>query len=144
MKIAIGNDHRGVKLKHVIQAHFKDRVFQDVGSNHPEEKVDYPDFAKKVCESILSGESKLGILICGSGIGMSMAANKFHGIRAAMVWNPEVAKMSRQHNDANVLCLSSDFTDEKKTLEIVETWLNTEFEGGRHKNRVDKLKELEK
>lgn len=96
-----------------------------------------------MAEKIVKGECEKGILICATGIGMSIAANKFSGIRAAMVWNPTVAEMTRRHNDSNVLCLSGDYVDEKMSFQIVEVWLKTSFEGGRHQTRVDKIKEIE-
>ncbi|MBI4040461.1 MAG: ribose 5-phosphate isomerase B [Deltaproteobacteria bacterium] len=143
MKIAIGNDHRGVELKKSIMRHFKDQVFVDVGTpSH--ESTDYVDYAEKVCEQILSGNCQYGILICGSGIGMSIVANRFAGIRAAMVWNTHIAEFCRKHNDANVLCLASDCVDDPKTQEIIKIFLNTKFEGGRHKQRLEKIRHLEK
>ncbi len=142
MKIAIGNDHRGVQLKRSLVAKFKGVTFIDVGSDS-KERVDYPDFAKAVSEKVISGACERGILICSTGIGMSIAANKFRGIRAAMVWNPVVAEMTRLHNDSNILCLSGDYVEEETAFKILEVWLKTPFEGGRHQLRVDKINEIE-
>lgn|SRR3989338_3814274 len=142
MTIAIGNDHRGLHLKKKILQKFSHLTFINVGSDS-EERVDYPDYAKKVAQKVLQGECERGILICGSGVGMSIAANKFSGIRASLVWDSKVAALTRQHNDSNVLCLSGDFTDEKKAFDIVQMWLETSFEGGRHATRLQKIKDLE-
>ncbi len=138
MKIAIGNDHRGFSLKQKILAHFKEHTFCDVGSPSSE-RVDYPDYAREVAEKVFSGKCERGILICSTGIGMSIAANKFPGIRAAMVWDPKVAELTRQHNDSNILCLSGDYVEEKNILDIVKKWLVTPFKGGHHKMRLEKI-----
>ncbi len=147
MKIAIGNDHRGFFLKKKILQKFSRQfphlAFVNVGSDS-DERVDYPDYASKVAQKISQGECDRGILICGSGVGMSIAANKFPGVRASLVWDPQVAALTRQHNDSNVLCLSGDLMDEKKAFDIVQVWLETSFEGGRHAIRVEKIQALEK
>jgi RpiB/LacA/LacB family sugar-phosphate isomerase len=143
MNIAIGNDHHGVDLKNKIIHQFSNQTFINVGCDS-KAAVDYPDHARLVCEKIKSAECAYGILICGSGIGMSIAANKFSDIRASLVWNKEMAKLTKQHNDSNVLCLAAGFTDQKKALEIVESWLSADFQGGRHKKRTDKIKNIEK
>ncbi len=142
MRIAIGCDHRGVDLKHFIIKKMKDITFVDMGT-HSKERVDYPEYACPVAQKVQSGECERGILICGSGIGMSIVANKFKGIRAALVSDKKMAELTRLHNDSNVLCLSGDVTSEAVASEIVSTWLNTDFEGGRHKLRLQKIKELE-
>lgn len=142
MRIAIGSDHRGVDLKLFIIKTFKDVTFIDMGA-HSKERVDYPDYACPVAEKISLGECERGILICGSGIGMSIVANKFKGVRAALVGNQKTAELTRLHNDSNVLCLAGDFTTEAVANEIVHTWLKTDFEGGRHKVRLIKIEELE-
>jgi ribose 5-phosphate isomerase B len=145
MKLAIGSDHAGFALKEVIRAYFERRehYFFDFGTFDPFERVDYPDFAKKVCESVLSGESTLGILICGTGIGMSIAANKFKGIRSALAYFPEAAKLSRAHNDANIIALGGRVLGEELAIWCVEAFINTEFEGGRHQIRVEKISHFE-
>ena len=104
-----------------------------------EESVDYPDFAHPLAEKISNNENSKGIIICGSGIGVSMAANKHKGVRSALCWNKETAKLSRSHNNANVLSLPARFLKKKEAIEIVEIFLNTDFEGGRHERRVDKI-----
>jgi len=150
--IAIACDHAGFKLKNQIIKHFSGKVlpcsfsgesqkleFKDLGADS-EQSVDYPDFAKLVAFSVAAGESKVGFLICGSGIGMSIAANKVGGIRAALVEDAERAKLTRQHNDANVLVLGARFLEnEAEVYSIIENFLTTKFEGGRHKARVDKI-----
>ncbi len=143
MKIAIGNDHRGVELKKKILQKFSQVTFVNVGSDS-QERVDYPDYAQKVAQKINQEECERGILICGSGVGMSIVANRFPGIRASLVWDSKVAALTRQHNDSNVLCLSGDFIDEKKAFDIVKVWLETSFEGGRHEMRLQKIKDLER
>jgi len=140
LKIALGSDHRGIGLKFavmdIIHWKFGDKFDMiDCGPSSLIDVVDYPDFAKLVCEKVISGEVDRGILVCGSGIGMSMAANKFPGIRAALVKNKRDAAWSRQHNDSNVLCLSAD----PDSIAFVEIWLQTDFEGGRHERRIEKI-----
>ncbi len=137
MKVVIGSDHGGYSLKEVILPLLKELGHEviDVGC-HNEESVDYPGYADLVCEKIDKGESDMGILICGTGIGMSMAANKHKGIRAALCSEHFTAQMSREHNDANVLCLGERVTGPGVAMEIVRTWLNTPFGGGRHQRRI--------
>lgn len=142
MKIAIGNDHRGIQLKKKLLQKFKNISFLDVGCSS-EERVDFPDYAEMVSQKVSSGECERGILICSTGIGMSISANKFPGIRASMVWDPKIAEMTRRHNNSNILCLAGDFTEEKKAYEIVEMWLKTPFEGGRHEERLKKIEKQE-
>ena len=145
MKIAIGSDHAGYKLKLVIEEylHTKKIPFKDFGCNCPE-SVDYPDYAYAVAKAVSSGKFSKGILLCGTGIGMSIAVNKFPGIRGALAYNEFAAKMSREHNDANVLILAGRVLSRKKALGILKIWLNAKFEGGRHSKRLNKIKELEK
>ena len=142
--IAIGCDHGGVTLKAELMKHLTEKniPFKDFGT-YTEESCDYPDIAKPVCESILSGECEKGILICGTGIGISMAANKIHGIRAAVCSDYFSAKYTRLHNDANVLCLGGRVVGPGLACELVEVFLNTPFEGGRHSGRIEKLMKLE-
>lgn len=142
-RIAIGADHGGFELKQKIQSHLtgQGHSLSDFGT-FSGESVDYPDYAEKVCEEVISGRYDFGILLCKSGIGMSIAANRFPQIRAALVSNEEDAKVTRQHNNANVLCLASKEVDAAKAIKIVDAYLATEFEGGRHELRVEKLEHL--
>ncbi len=145
MKIALGADHRGYKVKEKIKNHLESKEYEieDFGTNS-EESVDYTDFAIKVGESVAKKNSNRGILVCWTGIGMCIAANKVKGVRAASCLSKEAAQLTRQHNDSNVLCISAKFTPNDQLLEIVDTWLETEFEGGRHIPRVKKITDYEK
>ena len=145
MKIAIGCDHAGFELKEKIKILLKElgHDYKDFGTNSGE-SVDYPDYALKVAECVASKECDRGILICGSGIGMSMSANKVLGVRAALCSNTEMAKLSREHNDANVLTMGARMIDENTAKEIVKVWLKTEFLGERHLRRVNKMRDIEK
>lgn len=134
--IFVACDHGGLSLKKAILEKFSDLPFEDLGTNTVD-SVDYPDFADLVVQKV--DENHCGLLICGSGQGMAMRANKYAHIRAALCWSTEVAELSRQHNDANVLCMGARVLDEKLALEIFKTFMNTEFEGGRHQARVEKL-----
>lgn len=138
--IAIASDHAGYKLKDAIIKHFEKKGydFKDFGT-HSEESVDYPDFAHELAQSIDRKEYERGIAICGSGNGISMAANKHQRVRAAICWNAEIAKLARSHNDANVCSLPARYVSQEKAQEIVDTFLNTDFEGGRHQRRVEKI-----
>lgn len=140
LKVAIGSDHGGFLYKEKIVEHLKSKniSYIDVGT-HTTESCDYPEIARAAAEKIISGEAERGILICGTGIGMSITANKVKGIRAALCGDTFSAKASREHNDANVLCLGERVLGDCIALEIVDIWLKTEFEGGRHKRRVDKI-----
>lgn len=144
-RIVIGSDHAGFELKNKICQHLKKQGIDavDIGPQSAD-SVDYPDFAEKVARSVSEGRFAEGILVCGTGIGMSITANKIPGVRAAVVTNVFMAKSSRGHNDANVLCLGSRVTDEPLALQIVDTWIAEPFEGGRHARRVDKMKELDR
>jgi len=143
VKVVIGADHAGYLLKESIKKHLnkKEISFTDIGT-FKEESVDYPEFAYKVGNAILKEEADMGILICGTGIGMSISANKIKGIRAALVHSKATAELSRLHNNANVLCLGSRVTKVDDALDLVETWLNTSFEGGRHEKRLDLINKL--
>ena len=145
MKIAIAADHGGFELKDSMVEYIKSlgNEVMDLGTNSAD-SVDYPDYAKKVCEEIQKGNSDLGILICGTGIGMSLAANKFEGIRAACVSDVYSAKMSRNHNNANVLCIGARVIGDEVAKLIIKTFLENEFEAGRHQRRVDKIMAIEK
>jgi ribose 5-phosphate isomerase B len=140
MKIAIASDHAGYKLKEAISRFLKDKGYsiEDYGTNS-ESSVDYPDFAHPLAESVERGNSDIGIIMCGSGNGINMTANKHSGIRSALCWNEEVAKLARQHNNANVLALPARFISEAEALKIVSAFLSEGFEGGRHENRVKKI-----
>ncbi len=138
MKIAFGCDHGGIGLKDDILALLADsgqEIF-DMGTDSAD-SVDYPDFARLVCEQVVSGACQRGILICGTGIGMSMAANRYKSIRAALCHELFTARMSREHNDANVLCLGARVIGPGLALEVVKTWLATDFAGGRHLRRIE-------
>ncbi|MED5578420.1 MAG: ribose 5-phosphate isomerase B [Nitrospinota bacterium] len=142
--IAIGSDHAGFILKEFIKKYLLERdiLFADYGT-FSEESCDYPDFAALVSGAVTNGESDKGILFCGSSSGMVIVANKFKGVRAVACHDPFVAEMSRKHNDSNVLALGGRIIELEKATEIVQTWLDTEFEGGRHKRRLDKLRDIE-
>jgi ribose 5-phosphate isomerase B len=144
MRIAIGSDHRGFQVKGKIIELLKRLNHEaiDVGT-HGTESVDYPDFAQLVATKVSLQEVDRGILICGSGIGMAIAANKLPGVRAAPCHDDLTAEMSRRHNDLNLLCLSADMLGEKLIDRMVEIWLTTPFEGGRHARRVEKISQLE-
>ncbi len=143
MRIAVGCDHRGLELKQSVMK-LLDKMghsYEDFGS-YTADSVDYPDFAKKVAEAVARGDYERGILICDTGIGMSIAANKVKGIRAALCHDAFSARRTRQHNDANILCLGAG-KGEGQVPEIIEAFLTTEFEGGRHLTRVNKIKAME-
>lgn len=144
MRIAIGGDHRGFEIKQTLAAALRQQGHQvdDVGT-HSAESCDYPDFAAAVGRRVSAGQAERGVLICGSAIGMSIAANKFRGVRAAPCNDERSCVMSRKHNDLNVLCLSADVLDAPQIIALTQTWLATEFEGGRHQRRVEKIRQLE-
>jgi ribose 5-phosphate isomerase B len=140
-RIYVGADHAGYELKQKLVAELKRLGFEpvDVGPAALDPNDDFPDFGKKVAEAVSTGNARRGVLTCGSGLGMGMVANKYPGVRAAVVWNPELAEMSRKHNDANVLVLPARFIDHNVALESLRRWLATQFEGGRHARRVEKI-----
>ena len=140
-KIYIGADHAGFALKQTLVAELKKLGFEpvDVGPKNLDPADDFPDFAKPVAKAVSSGEVQRGVLTCGTGLGMSYTANRFPKVRAAVAWSPEVAEMSRKHNDANVLVLPARFVSEEEGLAILHKWLETNFEGGRHQRRVEKI-----
>jgi ribose 5-phosphate isomerase B len=144
MKFYIGTDHAGLDLKDYTVELLKQKGHEvvDLGP-FDKSRVDYPDFAVKVCESVLKEPGTQGVLICGSGIGMSMTANRFHGIRAALAHDAYTAKMGRAHNDANVLCFGERVVGQGVAESIVDAWLEAEFEGGRHCGRVEKIEAVE-
>lgn len=140
MKLAIGCDHAGFELKETLKTYLVEKGFELVDKGtYSLDSVDYPDFAHAVSIAIEKGLVGLGILICGSGNGISMAANKHAGIRAALCWKSEIASLARLHNDANILSLPARFISAEEAKEIVDTFLSTDFEGGRHANRVNKI-----
>ena len=140
MTIAIGNDHAGVEFKNAIIEFFKNKNIEikNFGTDN-ENSVDYPDHIHPVAEFISSKPNSYGIIICGSGNGAAMTANKHKNIRAALCWNEDLAKLSRQHNDANILSIPSRFVSLEETLKMISVFISTSFEGGRHKNRINKI-----
>jgi ribose 5-phosphate isomerase B len=144
VRIALGCDHRGLELKTAIMGLLRElgHDYQDFGA-YSSDSVDYPDIAGQVAEAVAGGEFEQGILICSSGIGMSIAANKVKGIRAALCCGTYGADRARRHNDANVLCLGQDAMDISSALDIVKVYLATDFEGGRHQRRLQKIRDLE-
>jgi ribose 5-phosphate isomerase B len=145
MKIALGADHAGFELKEKIKQYLLEKgiTIDDRGTYSPQ-SVDYPDFAFRVAEEVAAGKADSGILVCGSGIGMSIAANKVHGVRAAHVTSEMEAQLSREHNDANVLTVGGRVLDEATARRIVDRWLSTGFAGGRHQQRVEKITAIER
>jgi ribose 5-phosphate isomerase B len=139
-KLAIGCDHAGFELKENVKKHLESRSYEvhDYGT-YSEDSTDYPDYAHPVAESVENQKEELGILICGSGNGINMTANKHKGIRSALCWTEEIAEMARLHNNANIVALPARFISQETALKIVDTFLGTEFEGGRHSRRVDKI-----
>lgn len=144
-KIAIGSDHGGLELKNSILKYLNENNYEviDCGTE-TDASVDYPDFGEKVAKMVSSGEADEGVLICGTGIGMSITANKFKGIRAALVHNEFTAKMAREHNNANILVLGGRVLSVEVGVKLVKIWQESSFEGGRHQGRLDKIHELEK
>ncbi|RLE72284.1 MAG: ribose 5-phosphate isomerase B [Thermoprotei archaeon] len=144
MKIAIASDHAGYKLKEYLKKTLEKEGYEvaDLGT-YSSESVDYPDYATKLAKLVSKNLVEKGILICGTGIGMSIAANKFPGVRAAVCWSEETAALSRRHNDANILCLGGRVLKPEKAAKILKIWLSTEFEGGRHFRRIQKIKKIE-
>jgi len=143
MKIAIGNDHRGWRLKKKVMSYLVDKGInvQDHGG-HSEESCHFPEFGVKVVNDLLENKADRAVLICGSGIGMSIIANRFSGIRAALCDNVKKAEMSRLHNDSNVLCLAADFIDEGEALKCVDIWLETDFLGDKYQMRNEMIEKL--
>lgn len=143
MIIAIGSDHAGFKAKEFVKKVLEENGYMPVDyGTHSEDSVDYPDYAVQVAEAVSTGEYEKGIAICGSGQGVCITTNKVDNIRAALAWNTEVAELSRKHNNANILCLPGRFLSEEELRDIVLAWLKTDFEGGRHERRVNKIHDL--
>lgn len=144
MKIALASDHAGFAEKERLKPllHELGLEVEDLGTVS-EDSVDYPDYARRVAEAVANGSVQQGLLVCGSGTGMAIAANKVQGVRAAVAWSEETARLARQHNDANVLALGARTTPEADIPKIVRTWFETPFDGGRHSARVEKIREIE-
>ena len=140
MNILVSNDHAGVELKNAVKKFLEERgcVVENLGDNSGE-SVDYPDIIHPLAKEISKNKNKKGIIMCGTGNGVSMVANKYEGVRAGLCWSKEIAELIRKHNDANVLSLPARFISTKEALEIVDIFLNTDFEGGRHERRVEKI-----
>ncbi|MBK7098067.1 MAG: ribose 5-phosphate isomerase B [Sphingobacteriales bacterium] len=138
--IAIGSDHAGFEMKELVISYLegKDFKYKDFGT-YSAEPADYPDFAHPVARAVEAGENAFGILLCGSGNGVCVTANKHQGIRAALCWDAEIASLARRHNNANIICIPARFVSEYVAEEMVDVFVNTEFEGGRHANRVNKI-----
>ncbi len=145
MKIALAADHAGFEEKEKVKKMLEELgvAFEDMGT-YSCDAVDYPDYARKVGEAVAGGQFDRGLLVCGSGTGMAIAANKVPGVRAAVAWNEDIARLSRQHNDANVLSLPARFVPQDEIDKIVKAWLSADFEGGRHGRRVEKIEQIEK
>lgn len=145
MKIALAADHAGFEEKENLKKTLDEIgiVYEDMGT-YSCDSVDYPDYARKVGEAVVDGQYDRGVLLCGSGTGMAIAANKVSGVRAAVAWNEEIAKLSRQHNDANVLAIPARFISLDEMQKIVKAWFSADFEGGRHERRVEKIQQIEK
>jgi ribose 5-phosphate isomerase B len=144
MKIALGSDHAGYAQKEQLKPLLLELGLdvEDVGTAS-EESVDYPDYARKVAEQVAGGKVDQGLLVCGSGTGMAISANKVNGVRAAVAWSEETARLARQHNDANVLAIGARTTPAEKIPEIVRAWFSADFEGGRHAQRIEKISKIE-
>ncbi|GAB6188440.1 ribose 5-phosphate isomerase B [Marinitoga arctica] len=144
MKIAIGSDHAAYKMKEHLKKYLENKGIEVIDEGpYSEDRVDYPIFAKKVSEKVIKKEVDYGILMCGTGLGMSIAANKVKGIRAALAYYPKMAELARQHNDANILVLGGRTMGFELAEWTVDTFLNTHFEGGRHENRIKLISEME-
>jgi ribose 5-phosphate isomerase B len=145
MKIAVAADHAGFEAKEKVRHHLESQGYEivDCGTNGPD-PVDYPTYAAAAAKKVSRGECEHGVMLCGTGIGMAIAANKFKGVRAAVCYDTFSTEMARRHNDANVLCLGARSLDLKKIVELVDLYLKTPFEGGRHQRRVDEIRSLEK
>lgn len=142
MNIAIGSDHAGFCLKEALKTYLQKKGFnvKDFGT-YSEERADYPDFAHPVAKAVEDKQAEMGVLICGSGNGVNMTANKHRNVRSALCWNAEIAKLARQHNDANIIALPARFMSEKEAEECIDVFFSTAFEGGRHTERVKKIEE---
>jgi ribose 5-phosphate isomerase B len=139
--IPIASDHAGVKMKNRLVSELKKMGYNpdDLGASDPSKPDDYPDYAHPLAREVSEGKAKRGILLCGSGIGMDIVANRYRGVRAALAWEPEIGALSRKHNDSNVLVLPARFMTDDQGVETMRAWLDTKFEGGRHERRVEKI-----
>lgn len=144
-RIPIASDHAGFALKEKLEAALRELGFDvdDLGTDSAD-STDYADYAHPLAKQVSDGEVRRGVLMCGTGLGMSYTANRYPHVRAAVAWTPEIAKLAREHNDANVLVLPARFVDDKQAVEILKTWLDTPFEGGRHARRVEKIEKSDK
>jgi ribose 5-phosphate isomerase B len=144
--IPIASDHAGVEMKSRLVAELKKLGYQpdDIGSRDPEAPDDYPDYAHPLAKEVSTGQAKRGILLCGSGIGMDIVANRYPGVRAALAWEPEIGELSRKHNNSNVLVLPARFMSEDAAVKTMKVWLDAKFEGGRHERRVEKIDSVQK
>jgi len=140
LPILIASDHAGFELKEKLERWLRESGYavKDLGTNS-EQSADYPDYAHPLAQRVSDGEAERGVLLCGTGLGMSYVANRYPHVRAAVAWSPEVAELARKHNDANVLALPARFLSEDQARQILKTWLDTPFEGGRHERRVEKI-----
>ena len=143
-KIALAADHAGFEEKEKLKSTLNELgiEFDDMGTTSTD-SVDYPDYALKAARAVANGDFDQGLLVCGSGTGMAIAANKVHGVRAAVAWSPDIARLARQHNNANILALPARFISDDQTKEIVKAWFDADFEGGRHERRVGKIEKAE-
>lgn len=139
MKIFIGSDHRGFMLKEKLKQAFPEIEWHDVGTDNDQNRVDYPIFAKRVCAALIEGKAERGILLCGSGVGVSIAANRHSGIYAALAWEPAVARAAREHDNANILALPADYILLDCAIETVQAWLDASFAGGRYQERMEMI-----
>jgi ribose 5-phosphate isomerase B len=139
--IPIASDHAGVEMKNRLVAELKQLGYQpdDIGANDPNKPDDYPDYAHPLAKEVSEGDVKRGILLCGSGVGMDIVANRYPGVRAALAWSPAIGELSRRHNDSNVLVLPARFMTDAVAIDTMKAWLDTKFEGGRHERRVNKI-----
>jgi ribose 5-phosphate isomerase B len=139
--IPIASDHAGVEMKNRLVSELKKLGYNpdDMGAENPEAPDDYPDYAHPLAKEVSTGEAKRGILLCGSGVGMDIVANRYPGVRAALAWEPEIGELSRKHNDSNVLVLPARFMSEDAAIKTMKAWLDAKFEGGRHERRVNKI-----
>lgn len=142
-RIPIASDHAGFELKERLSATLAEMGYsvQDIGT-HSTASTDYSDYAHPLAQEVSSGDAERGILLCGTGLGMSYVANRYPGVRAAVAWTPEIAALARKHNDANILVLPARFVSDEDAIAIMRAWLNTEFEGGRHTRRVEKIERI--
>ena len=140
MKIVIGNDHAGVEVKEKIRDHLEKKGHQVINKGYDgEESVDYPDFIHPVSKEVKEKKAEIGVIICGSGNGAAMTANKHQGVRAAICWSEEIAALAKHHNNANIISIPSRFLNEKEIIKIIDVFIEAEFEGGRHERRVKKI-----